>query len=124
MKNSWIVYTIIVIIILLFTGGLFWWSLQPEIKMITELKIEDVVVGTGAEAKSGDTVTVNYLGTLLDGTKFDSSYDRNQPFSFVLGTGQVIVGWDKGLLAYGSRGAGGVIGPNEPLIFEIELLKL
>ncbi len=124
MKNSWIVYTIIVIIILLFTGGLFWWSLQPEIKMITELKIEDVVVGTGAEAKSGDTVTVNYLGTLLDGTKFDSSYDRNQPFSFVLGTGQVIVGWDKGLLAYGIRGAGGVIGPNEPLIFEIELLKL
>lgn len=150
MKNSWIIYTIIVIIVLLFTGGLFWWSLQPaETKMentqpikqnITELKIEDMVVGTGPEAKSGDTVTVNYLGTLLNGTKFDSSYDRNQPFSFVLGTGQVIVGWDKGLLgmkagrkrkltipsemAYGSRGAGGVIGPNEPLIFEIELLKL
>jgi peptidylprolyl isomerase/FKBP-type peptidyl-prolyl cis-trans isomerase FkpA len=150
MKNSWIIYTIIVIIVLLFTGGLFWWSLQPtETKMentqpvkqnITELKIEDIVVGTGAEAKSGDTVTVNYLGTLLNGTKFDSSYDRNQPFSFQLGAGQVIVGWDKGLLgmkvggkrkltipsemAYGSRGAGGVIGPNEPLIFEIELLKL
>lgn len=141
MKDNWIIYGIVVIIVLLITGGLFWWSLQPpETKMITELKIEDIVVGTGPEAKSGDTVTVNYLGTLLNGTKFDSSYDRNQPFSFVLGAGQVIAGWDKGVLgmkvggkrrltipssmAYGEKGAGGVIGPNEPLIFEIELLKL
>lgn len=145
MKSSWIIIGFIVIIVLLLTGGIFWWSLQPaEIKkmtntQITELKIEDLVVGTGVEAKSGDTISVNYTGTLLNGTKFDSSYDRNQPFSFVLGAGQVIQGWDKGFagmkvggkrkltipsdMAYGSRGAGGLIGPNEPLLFEVELLK-
>ena len=103
-----------------------------------ELKIEDLVVGTGAEAKAGNMVSVHYVGTLLDGTKFDSSLDRGQPFEFALGVGQVIKGWDLGVagmkiggkrrliipsqLAYGERGAGAVIPPNATLVFEVELL--
>ena len=104
------------------------------------LKIEDLTVGTGNEAQSGKKVTVNYAGTLTDGTKFDSSYDRGTPFSFNLGTGQVIAGWDQGVagmkvggkrrltippeLGYGATGAGGVIPPNATLIFEVELLRV
>lgn len=107
---------------------------------VTELKIEDLVKGTGAEAKSGNFVTVNYKGTLVDGTKFDSSYDRGEPFSFNLGSGQVIKGWDLGVLGmkvggkrkltipsdlgYGTRGAGNLIPPNSTLVFEVELLKV
>jgi len=107
---------------------------------ITELMIKDIVVGSGQEVKGGETVDVNYLGTFLDGTKFDSSYDRGEPFSFTVGGGQVIQGWDKGLvgmkvggkrqlvipsdLAYGSRGAPGAIPPNTPLVFEIELVAI
>ncbi len=111
---------------------------QPVVK---ELKIEDIKVGTGsAEVKSGDTVVVNYKGMLLDGTQFDSSYDRGKPFETKIGAGMVIKGWDEGLLgmkvggkrrltipsdlAYGSQGAGGVIPPNSPLIFELELLAI
>jgi len=106
---------------------------------ITELKIEDEKVGNGPAVKNGDKAEVNYLGTLLDGTKFDSSYDRNQTFSFLVGAGNVIEGWDKGLIgmqvggkrkltipsdmAYGSSGQGG-IPPNSPLIFEIELVSI
>lgn len=106
---------------------------------VTELKIEDIKVGSGDEVKSGDTVEVNYLGTFLDGRKFDSSYDRNQTFSFNVGAGEVIQGWDQGLLgmkvggkrkllipsdlAYGERGAGS-IPPNTPLAFEVELVKI
>ncbi len=102
------------------------------------LIIEDQVIGTGAEAKAGQKVTVNYSGTLTDGTKFDSSYDRGQPFSFNLGAGEVIRGWDEGFagmkvggkrkltipsaLGYGASGAGGVIPPNATLVFEVELL--
>ena len=105
-----------------------------------KLVIEDVQVGTGREAKAGDVVTVHYRGTLEDGTKFDASYDRNQPFTFNLGAGQVIKGWDQGVagmkeggkrtltipphLGYGARGAGGVIPPNATLKFEVELLKV
>lgn len=105
---------------------------------MTELKFEDLVVGTGTEAKSGDTVEMNYVGTLTDGTKFDSSYDRGQTFSTQIGVGQVIQGWDKGVpgmkvggkrrlfipaaMAYGERGAGAVIPPNADLIFEVELV--
>jgi FKBP-type peptidyl-prolyl cis-trans isomerase len=106
--------------------------------MAAELEIEDQVVGTGAEAKSGQTVSVHYTGWLTDGKKFDSSHDRGQPFSFKLGAGMVIRGWDQGVagmkiggkrkltippdLGYGARGAGGVIPPNATLVFEVELL--
>lgn len=109
--------------------------------MTNELQSTDVVVGTGAEAVSGKKVTVHYVGTLTDGTKFDASKDRGQPFSFTLGAGQVIKGWDEGVvgmkvggtrtlvipgdLAYGAGGTpDGTIPPNATLKFEIELLKV
>ena len=103
------------------------------------LRITDLVVGDGAEAVSGQTVVVNYRGTLANGTEFDSSYGRG-PFSFPLGGGRVIQGWDEGVagmkvggkrklvippdLAYGERGAGGVIPANATLTFEVELLRI
>jgi FKBP-type peptidyl-prolyl cis-trans isomerase len=106
--------------------------------MSADLIIEDLRQGTGAEAKAGNNVSVHYVGTLTDGKKFDSSRDRNRPFNFSLGAGQVIQGWDRGVagmkvgglrkltipphLGYGARGAGGVIPPNATLIFEVELL--
>ena len=109
-------------------------------KNMEELKIEDTVVGTGAEAVAGKEVTVHYTGTLTNGTKFDSSVDRGEPFTFNLGAGEVIEGWDKGFagmkvggkrkltipsdMAYGERGAGASIPPNSTLIFEVELLKV
>lgn len=111
--------------------------------MITKpsgLKYEDVKVGTGDTAEAGKTVTVHYTGWLTNGTKFDSSKDRGQPFDFPLGGGRVIRGWDEGVqgmkvggvrkltippeLGYGARGAGGVIPPNATLVFEVELLKI
>ena len=104
------------------------------------LKITELTVGEGAEAMSGQTVVVHYRGTLENGKQFDASYDRATPFSFPLGAGRVIKGWDEGVqgmkvggkrklvipsdLAYGSRGAGGVIPPNATLIFEVELLDV
>lgn len=105
-----------------------------------KLVIEDTKLGTGTEVKSGDTVVMHYKGTLTDGTKFDSSYDRNEPFSTQIGVGQVIKGWDLGIpgmkiggkrkltipsdLGYGSTGTGGVIPPNATLIFEVELIDI
>lgn len=104
------------------------------------LKIEEITIGDGSEANIGHTVSVHYTGWLLDGTKFDSSHDRNEAFEFPLGQRWVIAGWDEGVqgmkiggkrkltipsnLGYGPRGAGGVIPPNATLIFEVELLEL
>lgn len=106
----------------------------------TKLAVEDTLVGGGEEAKSGDVVNVHYTGWLTDGTKFDSSRDRGQPFSFTLGAGQVIQGWDQGVLGmkvggkrklvipsqlgYGTSGVAGVIPANAVLLFEVELLKI
>jgi FKBP-type peptidyl-prolyl cis-trans isomerase FkpA len=100
----------------------------------------DIVVGTGIEATAGKKVVVHYTGTLTDGTKFDSSHDRREPFAFALGAGQVIQGWDRGVagmkvggkrklvipadLAYGARGFPPVIPPNSTMVFEVELLDV
>jgi FKBP-type peptidyl-prolyl cis-trans isomerase len=104
------------------------------------MKIDSITSGNGGSPKAGDTVTVHYTGWLTDGTKFDSSVDRDEPFAFVLGTGQVIQGWDNGVatmrvgdkarltippeLAYGEQGYPGAIPPNATLIFEVELLSI
>ncbi len=100
----------------------------------------DLMVGTGDTAKSGDLVVVHYTGWLTNGSKFDSSVDRREPFSFNLGAGRVIKGWDEGVagmkvggkrkltippgLGYGARGAGGVIPPDATLVFDVELLEV
>ena len=113
---------------------------MPATKTPSGLTIEDVVLGAGAAASSGQSVTVHYTGWLSSGKKFDSSKDRNDPFVFHLGAGQVIRGWDEGVqgmqvggmrkltippeLGYGARGAGGVIPPNATLVFEVELLGI
>ncbi len=104
------------------------------------LQVEDLVVGAGAEAAANKEITVHYTGWLTDGTKFDSSLDRKQPLTIVLGIGQVIKGWDQGIegmkvggkrkltippeLAYGNRAVGGVIPKNATLVFEVELLAV
>jgi FKBP-type peptidyl-prolyl cis-trans isomerase FkpA len=109
-------------------------------KTASGLSIEDLVLGEGAAAASGHSVTVHYTGWLASGSKFDSSKDRNKPFVFNLGAGQVIRGWDEGVqgmlvggkrkltippeLGYGPRGAGGLIPPNATLVFEVELLSI
>ena len=109
-----------------------------EVTTSSGLKYQVLTEGTGAEARAGQQVTVHYTGWLTNGTKFDSSVDRNDPFRFNLGGRQVIAGWDEGVagmkvgekrkltipadLGYGSRGAGGVIPPNATLVFDVELL--
>ena len=117
-------------------------AIGQTVTLPSGVKYTDEVVGTGPEPKAGQTVTVQYTGWLADngkpGRKFDSSRDRNQPFSFTIGAGQVIAGWDQGVatmhvggkrtltippeFGYGSRGAGGVIPPGATLIFDVELL--
>jgi FKBP-type peptidyl-prolyl cis-trans isomerase FkpA len=120
---------------------------QKMDEKIQELVIEDIKVGEGREAEKGLTISVHYTGWIYDsikndkkGDKFDSSLDRREPFSFVLGVGQVIKGWDEGFdgmkiggkrtilipadMGYGSRGAGNAIPPNADLIFEVELLEI
>ena len=108
---------------------------------VTTLVITDLENGTGAEAVDGKKVTVHYRGTLAaDGREFDSSYSRGKPFTFTLGAGEVITGWDLGFagmrvggkrrlvipseMAYGPTGAGGIIGPNADLVFEVELINV
>ncbi len=105
----------------------------------SKLEVKDLIKGTGAEAKAGETVTVNYVGVLYKGGKeFDASWKRKEPFSFALGKGAVIAGWDQGVvgmkvggrrelvipsaLAYGAQGSGSTIPPNAPLVFVIDLL--
>lgn len=111
-----------------------------ESSTLTALRTEDTTVGTGEEAEAGDTVAVQYIGRLSDGTQFDSSCSRGQPFEFPLGTGQVIQGWDQGVagmrvggrrrllipssLGYGEQGAGGAIPPNAALVFDVELVAI
>ena len=116
---------------------------SPGAKTVTTasgLKYVDLVVGKGASPVSGKQVKVHYTGTLENGKKFDSSVDRKEPFSFVIGVGQVIKGWDEGVmtmkvggkrkliipanLGYGARGAGGAIPPNATLLFDVELLDV
>jgi FKBP-type peptidyl-prolyl cis-trans isomerase len=107
---------------------------------VTELKMEDLAKGSGPACKTGDTVRVHYTGTLLNGTKFDSSRDRDEPFSFTLGRGMVIKGWDEGVVgmkkggkrkltipsdkAYGKAGSPPVIPPDSPLVFDVELVEI
>ncbi len=113
---------------------------MSQITTASGLVIEELLVGDGAEASAGQTVSVHYTGWLTNGAKFDSSKDRNEPFEFPLGGRHVIAGWDEGVvgmkiggrrkltippaLGYGARGAGGVIPPNATLVFEVELLRL
>ena len=114
---------------------------KPEGDIPFELGIEDIVVGDGDEATSGHTVTVHYAGVAFrTGEEFDASWNRREPFTFKLGKGQVIPGWDAGVqgmrvggrrqltipsaMAYGARGAGGVIAPHEPLVFVVDLLQV
>jgi FKBP-type peptidyl-prolyl cis-trans isomerase len=117
-------------------------SAQPATSAaaVTKLLKEDLKVGKGTAAKTGDTVKVHYTGTLLDGSKFDSSRDRDEPFQFKLGTGMVIKGWDEGIvgmkpggrrkltipadMAYGKNGHPPVIPPDSPLVFDVELIEI
>jgi FKBP-type peptidyl-prolyl cis-trans isomerase FkpA len=121
------------ICIVLLVGNLY--SQEPA-----DLVIEDKLIGTGTEALAGKKVTVHYSGFLTNGTMFDSSIPRKTPFTFILGAGEVIQGWDRGVVGmkvggkrkltipskygYGARGAGNVIPPNATLIFDVELLKV
>ena len=114
---------------------------KPDGDIPFELGIDDLLVGDGAEASTGAKVAVHYVGVAFStGTEFDASWDRGRPFEFKLGKGQVIPGWDAGVqgmrvggrrkltipsaMAYGARGAGGVIAPHEPLVFVIDLLSV
>ncbi|KKS11077.1 MAG: Peptidyl-prolyl cis-trans isomerase [Parcubacteria group bacterium GW2011_GWB1_41_5] len=150
MKTTKIIVFLIIVLILIVAGLVYYFDFYQKKNMKEEnkitnqtadrLKIEILEKGNGAAAKNGDTIVVHYIGTLENGTKFDSSLDRGRPFSFVLGAGQVIAGWEQGILgmrigekrkltiapelAYGEAGAGNAIPPNATLIFEINLLEI
>jgi peptidylprolyl isomerase len=113
----------------------------PDTPPPTELEVDDITLGTGFEAMDGSNVEVHYVGvSWSSGDEFDASWDRNEVFAFGLGRGQVIAGWDQGVsgmkvggrrritipphLGYGARGAGGVIAPNETLVFVVDLVKI
>jgi len=142
---------IIIILILGLVAFVFSFTKAPEENEVTSQKntmentensllVTEVTLGEGTEAVAGKTISVHYTGTLEDGTKFDSSLDRGQPFTFTLGIGQVIAGWDQGVegmkvggkrtlvippqLAYGSQGIPGAIPPNATLHFDVELLEV
>ncbi|MCX6719748.1 MAG: FKBP-type peptidyl-prolyl cis-trans isomerase [Candidatus Staskawiczbacteria bacterium] len=153
-----IIVTLLVIILIVIAGGIYFWMQpksetiqnqeQPQIQNqqtsagsdIQGMKVETLKEGTGEGAKAGDNIVVNYVGTLPDGTKFDSSVDRNQPFPYTLGQNMVIKGWELGLLgmkvgekrkltippelAYGPAGRPPVIPENATLIFEIDMLSI
>jgi FKBP-type peptidyl-prolyl cis-trans isomerase len=143
-----IAFSVIALIIL---GGAYAWSTTANFSELfnvresleqekSNLMTEDLVLGTGAEAKTGDTVSVHYTGTLADGKKFDSSHDRGEPFEFTVGAGEVIEGWEKGItgmkvggkrrlvippeMAYGETGSPPIIPPNATLTFEVELVSV
>lgn len=138
-KTNLILGLVIIVIIVGFGAYWFWpKGSGGEIKTKSGLKYSDQVIGTGASPSPGKEVTVHYTGILENGTKFDSSVDRGQPFTFVIGTGSVIQGWDEGVmsmkvggkrrliippnLGYGASGAPPSIPPNSTLIFDVELL--
>lgn len=147
-------YSLFILVVIILVGGVTYFFLNKnsvesesmktqetsnQTSQATELKIEDIKVGTGDVVEKGDTVVINYVGTLTDGTKFDSSYDRNEPFQTEIGVGRVIEGWDKGVvgmkvggkrrltippeMGYGQQGVG-PIPPNSTLIFDVELLEV
>jgi len=153
MKKNSIVFSLLVVIIVF--GIIGYLVSRPKVQPTTDnqqpttnnqqinmndLQMTIVKEGSGEQAKPGDQVSVHYIGTLTDGTKFDSSLDRGAPFSFVLGAGQVIKGWDLGIagmkvgeqrrltippeFAYGEQGVPGVIPPNSVLIFDVEMIKI
>ena len=138
--NKLILIVMIVIILIATAVGVLMWSKTLNTTTIEGMKIQILTQGTGPEVKTEDRVTVNYVGTLIDGTEFDSSYKRNTPFTFTVGAGKAIKGWDLGVmgmkvgekrkltippeLAYGPSGAGKIIPPNATLIFEIELISI
>jgi FKBP-type peptidyl-prolyl cis-trans isomerase FkpA len=144
MRRYSVIFPIVAVLLVAACGGN---TGNTETNSVTELIRQDAQVGAGAEAQSGRVVVVHYTGWLYDasrpdrkGAKFDSSRDRNEPFSFNLGAGEVIPGWDEGVAGmkvggrrtltippdkgYGARGAGGVIPPNATLLFDVELLDV
>jgi len=146
-KKIWVIFIVMMYFTNSFAIEITTRDTQKMDEKIQELVIEDIKVGEGREAEKGLTISVHYTGWIYDsikndkkGDKFDSSLDRREPFSFVLGVGQVIKGWDEGFdgmkiggkrtilipadMGYGSRGAGNAIPPNADLIFEVELLEI